>query len=158
MTGVQTCALPIYQNNNRVTHSYGFFSDASLYLPFGLELTTDLFFSNSSGYSEGFNSKQWLWNAQISYSFLADKSLTFSVRAYDLLGQKKNISRSVNDISIVDSEFNDLTRYVMFGLTWNFNTLRKKNKGPNGEDMFMPGPPPGGPGRRGPGGPGGRRF
>lgn len=146
------------QNNNRVTHSYGFFSDASLYLPFGLELTTDLFFSNSSGYSEGFNSKQWLWNAQISYSFLADKSLTFSVRAYDLLGQKKNISRSVNDISIVDSEFNDLTRYVMFGLTWNFNTLRKKNKGPNGEDMFMPGPPPGGSGRKGPGGPGGRRF
>lgn len=144
---------------NRETHSYGFFGDASLYLPFGLELTSDIFFSNSSGYSQGYNSEQWLWNAQISYSFLADKSLTFSVRAYDLLGQKKNISRSISDRSIVDSEYNDLTRYVMFGLTWNFNTLRKKNKGPNGEEMFMPGP--GGPGRgpgMGPGGPGRRRF
>ncbi len=145
-------------NMNRTIHSYGFNSDASLYLPFGLELTTDLAFSNATGYSEGYDSKQWLWNAQISYSFLSDKSLTFSVRAYDLLGQKKNISRSVSAYSIVDSEFNDLTRYVMFGLTWNFNTLKKKNKGPNGEDMFMPGPPPGGPGRRGPGGHGGRRF
>lgn len=139
---------------DRVTHSYGFFSDASLYLPFGLQLNTDLVFSNTSGYSQGFNSKQWLWNAQLSYSILSDKSLTFSVRAYDILGQKKNISRSVSDISIVDSEFNDLTRYVMFGVTWNFNTLKKKGKGPNGEtDMWTPGgpgghrpmgPPPGG--------------
>jgi len=139
------------QQQNRITHSYGFFSDASLYLPFGLQFNTDLSFSNSSGYSQGFDSKQWLWNAELSYSVLSDKSLTFSVRAYDLLGQKQNISRSVGANSIVDSEFNDLTRYVMFGITWNFNTLRKKNKGPNGEDMFMPGPPGGqrrGPGRR----------
>lgn len=129
---------------NRITHSYGFSSDASLYLPFGLQLNTDLSFSNSTGYSQGFDSRQWLWNAELSYSVLSDKSLTFSVRAYDLLGQKQNISRSVGANTIVDSEFNDLTRYVMFGVTWNFNTLRKKNKGPQGEDMFMPGPPPGG--------------
>lgn len=153
-----TNSLP--QQPNRTTHSYGFFSDASLYLPFGLELNTDLRFSNSTGYSQGYDSKQWLWNAQISYSFLSDKSLTFAVRAYDILGQKKNISRSVGTSSIVDSEVNDLTRYVMFSLTWTFNTLRKKNKGPNGENMFMPGPPPGGGRGRGPMGPppGGRRF
>lgn len=143
------------KQQNRITHSYGFWTDASLYLPFGLQLNTDLRFSNATGYSAGFDSKQWLWNAELSYSVLSDKSLTFSVRAYDLLGQKQNISRSINSNGwIVDSEYNDLTRYVMFGVTWNFNTLRKKNKGPNGEDMFMPGPPPGvgrhgrGPGRR----------
>lgn len=150
--GQVTNTLPKQQN--RITHSYGFRSDASLYLPFGLQFNTDIHFSNSTGYSAGFDSKQWLWNAEISYSFLSDKSLTFSVRAYDLLGQKQNISRSVGANTIVDSEFNDLTRYVMFGLTWNFNTLRKKNKGPDGEsDMMMGpgghggrpmGPPPGG--------------
>ena len=136
---------------NRDTHSYGFRSDASLYLPFGLQLNTDLNFSNSSGYAQGFDSKQWLWNAELSYSVLSDKSLTFSVRAYDLLGQKKNISRSVSSYTIVDSEYNDLTRYVMFGVSWTFNTLKKKGKGPDGEsDMWMPGggrpmgPPPGG--------------
>ena len=147
--GQVTNSLPNQQN--RITHSYGFRSDASLYLPFGLQFNTDLNFSNSTGYSAGFDSKQWLWNAEISYSFLSDKSLTFSVRAYDLLGQKQNISRSVGANTIVDSEFNDLTRYVMFGLTWNFNTLRKKNKGPDGESDMMTGPggrpmgpPPGG--------------
>lgn len=142
---------------SRTTHSYGFRSDASLYLPFGLEFTTDIDFSSSSGYSQGYNSDQWLWNAQLSYSFLSDKSLTLSARAYDLLGQKKNISRSVSANTIVDSRFNDLTRYVMIGLQWNFNTLQKKGKGPDGESDMFPGPPPGGgPGRRPGGGPGGR--
>lgn len=149
---------------DRTTHAYGFNSDLSLYLPFGLQFNTDLAFSNTSGYAQGFDSKQWLWNAELSYSVLSDQSLTFSVRAYDLLGQKKNISRSIGANTIVDSEFNDLTRYIMFGVTWNFNTLKKKGKGPNGEtDMWMPGngrpvgPPPGGGRPMGPPPGGGRR-
>lgn len=129
---------------NRKTQSYGFNADASLYLPFGLDLTTDLNFAANSGYTTGYNINQWLWNAQLSYSFLSDKSLTFSVKAYDILHQKKNISRSVGASSIVDTEYNDLTRYVMFSLTWSFNTLKKKNKGPTGEDQMFMGPPPGG--------------
>ncbi len=149
-----TNTLP--NQKDRITHSYGFRGDASVYLPFGLQLNTDINFSNTSGYAQGFDSKQWLWNAELSYSVLSDKSLTLSVRGYDLLGQKKNISRSVSESSIVDSEFNDLTRYVMFSVSWNFSTLKKKGKGPNGEDnMWMPGngrpmgPPPGvGGGRR----------
>lgn len=134
---------------NRKTHSYGFYSDASLYLPFGLDITTDLNFASNSGYTNGYNINQWLWNAQISYSFLRDKSLTLSAKAYDILHQKKNISRSVSDNAIVDTEYNDLTRYVLFSLTWTFNSLSKKNKGPNGEDDLYMGPPPGQPGRSG---------
>ncbi|MCH5240634.1 MAG: TonB-dependent receptor [Muribaculaceae bacterium] len=128
---------------NRRTQSYGFWADASLYLPFGLDISTDLNFAANSGYTSGYNINQWLWNAQLSYSFLADKSLTFSVKAYDILHQKKNISRSVSANAIVDNEYNDLTRYFLFSLTWSFNSLKKKNKGPDGEaEMFM-GPPPG---------------
>ena len=145
---------------NRATHSYGFSYDASLYLPFGLELSTDLNFAANSGYTSGYNTNQWLWNAQFSYSFLRDKSLTLSVKGYDLLHQKKNISRSISASTIIDTEYNDLTRYVMFSLTWNFNSLSKKTKGPDGEsDMYVgpqgqtrsqrhqgapSGPPPGG--------------
>lgn len=135
---------------NRYTHSYGFDADASLYLPFGLELSTDLSFAKTSGYSQGFDNTQWLWNAQLSYSVLKDKSLTFSVRAYDLLGQKKNVSRSVSANMITDNEYNDLRRYVMFGVSWKFNTLSKKvdvNMPPEmrdeGRGPMPPGPPPG---------------
>lgn len=152
--GSVTNTLP--QQANRKTHSYGFSSDASLYLPFGLELTTDINFSANSGYTQGYNINQWLWNAQLSYSWLKDKSLTLSVRAYDILGQKKNINRSISSSAIIDTEYNDLTRYVMFGLTWTFNSLSKKNKGPDGEsDMFMP-PGRGGDRPRGGMPPGGR--
>lgn len=144
--GMATSTLELQQN--RRTHSYGFDTDASLYLPFGLEVSTDLSFSKSTGYSQGFDNTQWLWNAQLSYSVLRDKSLTFSVRAYDLLGQKKNVSRSVSANMITDNEYNDLRRYVMFGVTWKFNTLSKKTAarvdGDFPPDMGPGGPPPGG--------------
>ena len=140
---VSTIHNSLPDQRNRTTQSYGFTTDASLYLPFGLDITTDLNFAANSGYSTGYNINQWLWNAQIAYSFLKDKSLTFSVKAYDILHQKKNISRSVSANAIVDTEYNDLTRYVMFSLTWSFNSLKKKNSGPTGEDIMYPGPPPG---------------
>ena len=131
------------QQQNRYTHGYGFNSDAALYFDFGLNVTTDLRFDKTSGYSSGYNSTSWLWNAEVSYSFLRDKCLTLSVKAYDLLAQKKNISRSVSANQITDSQYNDLTRYVMFGITYSFNTL--KNKARNGQpdsDMNF-GPMPG---------------
>ena len=157
--GLATNSLP--RQLDRKTHSYGFDTDVEVSLPFGLSLSTDLSFSKSTGYSAGFNTSEWLWNAELSYSTLADKSLTFSVRAFDLLGQNRNISRSVSSSIITDSQYNDLTRYVMFGVSWKFNTLKSKPKrrAPGGPDDLPPGPPPGGrgPGSQGggPGGPGG---
>ncbi len=146
------------KQGNQFTHSYGFNADASVYLPFGLDLNTDISFDKTAGYSAGFNTTQWLWNAQISYSMLKDKSLTLSVRAYDLLGQRKNVTRSVSDSQIVDNRYNDLGRYFMFGISYTFNTM--KNKAKRGDEFNgMPGPPPGG-GRGGMHGPppgGGRR-
>lgn len=129
---------------NQYTHTYGFDTDVSLYLPFGLNFNTDLSFDKSTGYSRGFNTASWIWNAQLSYSVLRDKSLTFSVRAYDLLGEKKNISRTISASQITDSRYNDLTRYVMFGISWRFNTVKKQVPGhPEGMPEDFQGPPPG---------------
>ena len=136
-------SLPQQQNRN--THSYGFSSDASLYLPFGLDVTTDFSFTANSGFSQGYNINQALWNAQLSYSFLADKSLVLAVKAYDILGQKKNISRSISASAITDSRFNELTRYFMVSLTWNFNSLKFKKEASYDDwvpDMLPPDVPP----------------
>lgn len=141
--GMSTSTLA--RQNNRYTNSYGFNTDASLYLPFGLEVGTDLAFSKSTGYSQGFDNTQWLWNAQLSYSVLSDKSLTFTIKAYDLLGQKKNVSRSVSASLISDTEYNDLRRYVMIGVTWKFNSFKKKGKDTPQSDFGMSGAPPGAP-------------
>lgn len=154
-----TATLP--QQPDRSVHSYGFDANGALYLPFGLELTTDLNMSKTTGYAAGYNSTQWLWNAQLSYSFLRNKQLTLSLSVYDILQMKKNISRSVSAASIVDARINDLTRYAMVTLTWKFNTfgsssdIPKVDAGPgdHGRGDRPQGPPPGG--ERG-GGRGGR--
>lgn len=121
---LSTNSLP--DQANRTVHRYGVQSDLGLFLPFGLEITTDIDFTKTAGYGAGFNTNQWLWNAQIAYNTLKDKSLTFYVRAYDLLGQNKSISRSVSSSTITDSRVNALTRYVMFGVSWKFNTMKGK--------------------------------
>ena len=146
------------KQNDRYVHSYGFTGDASVYFPFGLEVGTDINYSYNTGYGQGFERRQALWNANASYSLLKDKSLTFSVRVYDILQQRRNISRTVSANMIVDSEYNNLTRYVMFGVAWRFNTFKKNSSGVNAEGRFddgLPpqGPPDGGPGREGMQGP-----
>ena len=138
-----TNSLP--QQPNRYVHSYGFTGDASLYLPFGLDISTDINYSYNTGYASGFQRRQALWNATASYSILKDRSLTFGVRVYDILGQRKNISRTVTANMIVDSEQNDLTRYVMFSVAWRFNSFSKNSTASNGEGFFPDGMPPAGP-------------
>ena len=124
------------------------------YMPFGLTISSDLNYSATSGYAAGYDQNVWMWNASLSYQTLRDKSLTFTMRAYDLLGQQSNTTRSSNPSYIDDSRFNTLTRYFMFSVAYRFNTIGKgarvrgMDEGPGG---------PGGHGGRGGFG-GGRRF
>lgn len=136
--------------NTSTIHNYGGEFNGTYTAPFGLVLSTDLTFTASKGYAEGFNTNTWMWNATISYQFLRDRSATFSLRAYDLLQQKSNISRSVTANYIDDIEYNSLTRYFMATLTYTFNTFGKGNQ-PESNNMMHHGP--GGPGGRGPMGP-----
>ena len=81
---------------------------------------------------------------------LKDKSLTVAVKAYDLLQQKKNVSRNVTGNYIEDREFNTITRYFMLTLSYSFTKLGKGTtqkdinydgfgpKGPDGERPPMP--------------------
>ena len=113
-------------------------------------LNTDLSYSNSTGYSQSYDTSEWMWNASISYQFLSDRSATISIRGYDLLQQRNSVRRSVTANYIDDTDYNSLTRYFMCTLSYRFNTFGKgKNQGGFGE----------GPGgfHGGPGGPGGRR-
>ena len=71
-------------------------------------------------------------------------------RGLDLLQQKKNISRNVTANFITDREYNDLTRYFMFTVTWKFNTFGSSSqipemRGPRmgGRRNGPPPPPPG---------------
>lgn len=139
----------VTNNQNSLTHNYGAVFNATYNAPFGLILSSDLDWSQTSGYAEGYNTRQWMWNAQIAYEFLKGRSATVAVKVYDLLQQKNNVQRTVTANYIDDTMYNSLTRYFMLTFTYRFNSFGKGNEpktdmGPGGFGG------PGGPGRMGP--------
>ena len=132
---------------DRTTHTYGATFYGTYYTPIGIVLNTDVNYQATSGYSDGYDTSSWLWNASVSYQFLRDKAATVSLKAYDILGQRSNVRRNVTANYIDDSRYNSLTRYFMVTFAYKFNTFGKGQE-PARRDEFR------GPG--GPGGPGGR--
>ena len=143
----------------RNVHNYGGMFNATYYAPFGLVLNTDLNYTATSGYSAGYDTNEWMWNASISYQFLRGRNATVSLRAYDLLQQRSNVRRNVTANYIDDSRYNSLTRYFLLSFTYKFTTFAagEQPHDRNADRWRGPmGPPPGGhPGGR-PGGHGPR--
>ncbi|CDE41083.1 putative uncharacterized protein [Prevotella sp. CAG:279] len=136
-----TTATSTHTADTRDIHSYGGSLNANYYTPFGLSIGSDITYSATSGYSAGYDNNQWLWNASLSYEFLKDKSATIALKAYDLLQQKKNVSRSVTANYIEDQQFNTVTRYVMLTFSYRFTRL---GKGTSEKDINYDGFAPGG--------------
>jgi hypothetical protein len=132
--------------------------NGTYYTPFGLVLATDVDWAKTSGYSAGYNTNTCLWNASLSYQMLRDKSLTLTLKVYDILQQKTNVQRTVSANYIDDTRYNALTRYFMVTVAYRFNTFGKGNEPTdrNRPNFDGPGgPPPGGGRPGGGGGPGG---
>lgn len=150
---LQTVNYSLPTTSGRTVHSYGGNFSGTYNAPFGLSVGTDLEYSATSGYSQGYDSKQWMWNATLSYSFLRGRAMTLSLKAYDLLQQKSNIRRNVTANYTDDTRYNSLTRYFMLSVSYKFNTFGSGNQ-PKDRNRFQgghdgpPGPPPGHPGRR----------
>ena len=152
---VQITHNTVQSQNDRTIHSYGGMFNGAYYTPFGLVLNTDLTYSGTQGYSQGYDSDQWLWNVSLSYQFLKNKAATITAKVYDLLHQKQNISRTINASYIEDSEYNSVTRYVMLSFTYRFTTFGSGGsgneqppidyggRGPGGRRHGPMGPPPG---------------
>lgn len=143
---LQTTHNSLQGIGGQTVHTYGGTFSAYYSTPIGVILNSDLTYSGSAGYAAGYNQKQWMWNASISYQFLPSRSLTVALKAYDLLNQRSNISRTITANYIDDTMINDLTRYFMLTVSYKFNTFGKGNM-PTDRNMRGPG---------GPGGPGGR--
>lgn len=149
---LQTTHNTVQTQANQTVHRYGGRGMFTYYTPWGLTIQTDVNYSATSGYSQGFDTKTWMWNASISQQFLRSRALTLTLKVHDILNQQSNIRRSVTANYIDDIEYNSLTRYGMVTLTYRFNSFGKGNT-PSvaGGDMMRRGP------HGGPGGPGGRR-
>lgn len=144
-------------NFNNVTNSlqgqtdqqyfnYGGNATTSVYLPWDLTVESDINYSTNSGYADGFEQNEWLWNASLQKTLFKQKNGTLRFKIYDILQQRSNINRSVTSNYIRDTTTNTLTSYFMVHFVYRFNIFKG---GATQSDMMQErrgfgGPPHGG--------------
>lgn len=128
------------------TYKYGGGANTTLYLPYNFKIESDVAYSTNSGYSEGFELNEWLWNASLAKSFLKGNAATLRLKVYDILQQRSNISYSASSGKTSYSEYNTLNSYFIIHFIYKFSIFKG---GASMSDMRGPGrgdggPPPGG--------------
>ncbi|MFR9165819.1 MAG: outer membrane beta-barrel protein [Dysgonomonas sp.] len=129
----------ISTNSNKNTYDYGGYFDFTLNLPYDFRIDSDITYSTNSGYGEGFNRNEWLWNASISKDIFKAKNGTIRFKIYDILQERSNISRSISSESIQDSRTNTISSYFMFNFVYRFQIFKG---GAKASDMRGPEGPP----------------
>lgn len=98
--------------------SYGVRCRASL--PGDFELTTDLKMHSTRGFGDStMNTDRLVWNARVTKSILSG-AMMFILDGYDMLGQVRNLSYTVNAQGRTETWINNIPSYLMLSLRWNF--------------------------------------
>ncbi len=112
--------------NNISAMSYSAHMNATVELPWDLQLRTNLSMTCNSGYdAKEMNEAQWLWNASLSKSLLKGR-LVITASADDILGQVKPYSIHINAQGRSEVWTNTMRRYAFISVMWRFNKHPKK--------------------------------
>ena len=132
--------------NSKMTATWSNQVDGSMNwtIPGGINLVADVDYNWYEGYTTE-QPDEIILNAEITKLLFKNK-FTLALKAYDILGQSKNLSVSDSANYHLETRNNTLGRYIIMSLTYRFGNFG----GPGGRG-------PGGHGPGGPGGPGPRR-
>jgi hypothetical protein len=93
----------------------------SINLPLNFEMGTQIdWFIRQKMDQQDQNNNVFKMNAYISKAFLKNRSLVAKIAGYDIFNQNVGFRRSVQDNYFTESRFNNIRRYFMLSLTWNF--------------------------------------
>lgn len=102
-------------------------------LPKGFVLSTDAQYTKNTQKGEGFyNLEFFVWNAEISKSFLKTNNLVIALVGKDLLNQNISASRQVNGNIVTDYRTTIISRYFLLKATLRFNNRKAKEEDFNG--------------------------
>ena len=90
-------------------------------VPGGMNLISNVNYNWYNGYTTP-QEPEFVWNAEITQLLFKNK-FTLALRAYDILGQSKNLSVSDNQNIHQEVRNNTLGRYVIISLTYRFGTF-----------------------------------
>ena len=125
----------------------------TLRLPYQWTISSDISYTARYGYNVG-DVNELIWNASIDKSLFKNQA-TLSIKAYDMLNQRKNIREVIGDNYIKYERYNTLPTYVMLSFTYRLNKMgnlkpnRQAQRYMNEPSMLpsgsaMPPPPPSG--------------
>lgn len=113
-----------FSDINSINYHVGL--NATINIPWGFQLTTDLTMYGRRGYQMAeMNRTEWVWNAQLTHTFMKGK-LIAKLQAFDLLHQLSTTHYAVNEQGRTESWHNSIPRYAMLSLIWRFNKHPKK--------------------------------
>lgn len=143
----------LQSQNNLDTWQFAYGGYASVYMPWGMSLSTDLHQNSRRGYNDSsMNTNELIWNLQLSQSFLKGNALTVSLQLYDILHEQSNFSRAINAMQRSDTRYNSINSYAMLHAVYRVNLFGGGRK--NDPGMERRGRDGGGPRRmHNPGGP-----
>lgn len=116
-----------YTNNSDYrTYDFYYGAECRLKLPLNLNLYTVVRSMNRRGYKdEASNTTQWLWNGELTYSFLRGKRGLLKFQVVDILQQRDFVNRWMNDTGQGETWTWGLGRYAMATFTYRFNDLSR---------------------------------
>lgn len=120
----QDISYSITKAQNKEVFNFGGSAQMTLFFQKDFTLETDISYSANSGYSDGFKQKEWMWNASISKDIFKDKSGTIRIKAYDILQQRSNISRTMDVEKIEDITSSTINSYVMVNFIYRFQSFK----------------------------------
>lgn len=105
-------------NMNTMDNSFG--AAANYTTKHEFEFDTDLSYNWYKGYSAGYGTPEWQWNAEISKNI---KAFNFSVKIHDILDQTRNLTHTFTANYEEDTYRLVMGRYILFGFKWNFGKM-----------------------------------
>jgi hypothetical protein len=100
--------------------------NATIALPWHFQLATDMTMFARRGYQQHeMNTTDWVWNAQLTHSFVKGHLLA-KLQGFDILHQLSTTSYAVDAQGRTETWHNSIPRYVMLSLVWRFNINPKK--------------------------------
>ena len=131
--------------NSQLTATWNNQIDASMNwtIPGGINIISDVDYNWYNGYTTP-QEDEIILNAEITKLLFKNKC-TLALKAYDILGQSKNLSVSDSANYHMETRNNTLGRYIILSLTYRFGNFGGGHGGPGGHGR---GPMGGGPYRR----------
>ena len=103
--------------------NFGLTYNTQLTFPYNWSFASDFNYKATRGMSAGYNTDEFVWNAEISKQFLSKKQASLRIRWTDILQQALSINRNVTSEYIEDNEYNILTSYILVSFSYRFNQM-----------------------------------